>query len=899
MAVRRRGARPRLAVLLAPWRRAPLLLLRRGSVLAAVLGAAAVLAASASATPLFLSSVGSAALHRQLEKGCLDDSVPYMSAGRFGSNGGGFTLDDGSVSAVESQVRGAVRGVPHVRPTVETMVASQLVGLGTGRVEPFDERLVSRTGFLDHVHLLERAGGSGIYLTDGAARYLGGVHAGDRVTLSLEDRKARVRVAGIYHNLANEDPVQYWCPEQSLIYPPGYGALYTPPMIILADHDAFRSLQRTLRNRTVLAFELPPTSYDLTVEQAREIDTAVREQVAPLLGGTLQGQVFFGDAVTLRPNLGHLIDRSVGTSRAVQDAVGPAAVAGALVALLLVGAAGSYWADRRRQEVRLLAARGVGPAALGLKAALEMGPPAIAGGAAGLVVAYLLVESVGPSGALGAGALRFAVIVAALAVLAGIVLLGAAAAMRARRVDDVARGRGRPGRALARIPWELAALAAAAWAVHRLASAGATHRDVAGIAHVDLLAIAFPLLFLAGAVGLAGRIAYLVLRALRRRGQGGPPAWYLAGRRLAAAPHVALVMLVAAALPIGALVYSSTVTHSVSATLRAKVSTFAGSDVTAELLARQPVPPALAGRATTIARSDDESLGPFVGGLPVDVMGVDRATFAKGAFWVDGLGGGRSLSGLLASLAPGPRGAPLPALLVGVPDWAPSTLTQSDRGARKQVQLRVTARLAAFPGLHGRPLIVVDRAALERLTHDIGYAIWLKGDPTRVLAALRAGGVDPLYVVDRDAVLDASSFLALTWTFGFLEVIAVLTGCIAIGGLLLYLESRTRSRVTSYVLARRMGLRRRAHFGSLTAELGLLLGAGLVIGAGLALLAAWVVHGRLDVAPTLQPRPLMPVPVAAVGTVAAAVAAVAVLGALGAQLSADRVRPAEVMRFDG
>jgi putative ABC transport system permease protein len=127
----------------------------------------------------------------------------------------------------------------------------------------------------------------------------------------------------------------------------------------------------------------------------------------------------------------------------------------------------------------------------------------------------------------------------------------------------------------------------------------------------------------------------------------------------------------------------------------------------------------------------------------------------------------------------------------------------------------------------------------------------------------------------------------------------VLTGLIAVGGLLLYLESRTRARVASYVLSRRMGLRRRSHLASLGAELGVLLGAGLLVGAGLAVAAAYAVHGRLDVAPALAPGPLMPVPIAALVGVAGAVLVVGALGATGAQVSADRVRPAEVMRFDG
>ncbi|MGH9118732.1 MAG: hypothetical protein ACRD0A_12895, partial [Acidimicrobiales bacterium] len=49
----------------APWRRAPLLLLRRPIVLASAAGACLVLAASMAAVPLLLSSSGTAALERQ------------------------------------------------------------------------------------------------------------------------------------------------------------------------------------------------------------------------------------------------------------------------------------------------------------------------------------------------------------------------------------------------------------------------------------------------------------------------------------------------------------------------------------------------------------------------------------------------------------------------------------------------------------------------------------------------------------------------------------------------------------------------------------------------------------------------------------------------------------------
>jgi hypothetical protein len=50
----------------APWRQAPRLLLRRPAVLAAIAGTCALLAIAAASGPLFLSSVGAAALQRRV-----------------------------------------------------------------------------------------------------------------------------------------------------------------------------------------------------------------------------------------------------------------------------------------------------------------------------------------------------------------------------------------------------------------------------------------------------------------------------------------------------------------------------------------------------------------------------------------------------------------------------------------------------------------------------------------------------------------------------------------------------------------------------------------------------------------------------------------------------------------
>src|SRR3954447_26453639 len=121
---------------------------------------------------------------------------------------------------------------------------------------------------------------------------------------------------------------------------------------------------------------------------------------------------------------------------------------------------------------------------------------------------------------------------------------------------------------------------------------------------------------------------------------------------------------------------------------------------------------------------------------------------------------------------------------------------------------------------------------------------------------------------------------------------------IAVGGVLLYLEARSRSRVAGYVLARRLGLTRAAHLRSLLVELGGVAAVGLVLGGLLAAAAGAGVYRRLDVDPVRPPTPLLDVPGTAIVLTAVAAAAVAALAAGHTQRAADRADPAAVLRED-
>ena len=197
-------------------------------------------------------------------------------------------------------------------------------------------------------------------------------------------------------------------------------------------------------------------------------------------------------------------------------------------------------------------------------------------------------------------------------------------------------------------------------------------------------------------------------------------------------------------------------------------------------------------------------------------------------------------------------------------------------------------------------MLIVDRSRLGTVDRFAGSLseMWSRDtSPDRARDAVTAQGARIYLITSQDTVFEVANFLGVSWTFGYLTALAALVGLVAIGGLLLYLETRQRTRTASYALGRRMGLTRATHLRSLLAELGVLLGLAWAIGAGLAWAAVLLVYHRLDIDPTRPPTPLLTVPVLAFAGSAVAVAVVVVLAALYAQRSADRADVSEVLRL--
>ena len=442
------------------------------------------------------------------------------------------------------------------------------------------------------------------------------------------------------------------------------------------------------------------------------------------------------------------------------------------------------------------------------------------------------------------------------------------------------------------MPWEVLLLAGAGGTYAALRGADAV-TVVQNVAQVNLLVVVFPLLFILGGSVLAVRLLTLLLPVLSARATRLPAAWYLAARRLTAARVAAVVLLAAAAAPVAIAVYAGGLTAGSERTLDAKAKVFTGAAISVETtgqLARS----AATDRLGTLVRR--YSYG-TVGETKVAFLAVDPATLPGTAYWRDEFAG-RSLPALLSALAGPATGGRLPAIVVDPRrELGP---TADVRLGTSTARVATAATAALFPGRRlPYPMIVVAVGRLGPVDPHAGSfdELWTNGPAGPAEAQVLAQDQLIFDTIDQAQVFDAADYLGVTWTFGYLTALAGLVGLVSVGALLLYVETRQRTRVAAYALGRRMGLSRATHLRSLLAELGLLLGLAYAVGVGLSRVALGLVHGRLDVDPSRPPTPLLVLPVGVLVGAAVAVAAVAGLTALHAQRVADRTPPAETLRL--
>jgi putative ABC transport system permease protein len=860
------------ALLSRPWTRAPLLLLRRPSVFLAIVGAVAVLTVAAASGLLFLSTLNTASLQAQAADDCPEYSLPAATTNVRGD-----------------QVQQATRTGAQAF-TATGLPAPYSVQVGSTHVQDSLVHLVSLPGALQHVHKLtpEPATAGGAWIPDVFAKQVG-THAGGTITTRSG---APIRVAGIYQDLA---PSPF-----TISHLPRFFCTWKNQIVATAAADA--AIAQTPVNLRQGAFLI---SDEQTVARASDGEVTL-SWYAPLphdttpLSGYERGQRQARQAaaavetklavpVTVDDRLQKKIDIANHAQDGVSGSVIPIDLAGVVVAGLLVGGAGVFWATHRSREIRLLVARGIGPGPLGTKAVLETAPAALVGLGAGFAGAYFLVRQLAPAPMFSPGAPLRAFLAGLGAVVAGLLVIGVIGALSGRdKVIGARRGR------LRFVPWELGLLAIAVW-LGLLIRSGSGVTVKGPVVHVDPLLFLFPILGSVAVLLLLGRLIAAVLPALgRRAGSSGRlgRAGYFALRRIAGSRLVAVGLVVGTALPCCLLTYGSTVTTGVSDEITAKYRTNLGAENVLMVIGLNNRSIDTHGQGSLVSAYQSEPRLP--GGTESYLLAIDPQTFAQFALMT---GEQRADA---AKLHPVPNDRPVPAILVNAPagtDAGSVTIRNST------LPLEVVATSSVFPGLRNgfRPMVVIDRSAIPRIDPgaDIANQLWTSDAHLgSALALLQNDGLTMLGKLTTDVAIGSTGLLPVTWIFDYLRALAILIGVVAIAGLVFALAARTRRRTVSYVMSRRMGLGKAAHLRSLLIELALVVGFGWLAGSGVGAGAFGFIYRSLDVYPDLPPPASFGVPTATlIGTLLTTAVVVAVAAA-STHLLAERARPADILRLE-
>ncbi|MEU5265188.1 FtsX-like permease family protein [Amycolatopsis sp. NPDC021455] len=856
-----------------PWRAAPraalsspltLIVAAVTSLLACFLGTAAVLQASAA---------GGAAVAYQTGITCPDSYGPMFGKGNM-----------------------PVRDIPAVTGAIQrhaaahgfsTPVVSQYTHVLRGVEFNGDPHYKVRFGYRDQAGLDNLALRQG---TRAPGLWLGNVvadaeHIGVGTKPSLQGVPLPP-VTGIYRDLLDPPP-RWWCSQQS-------GAVVDRLADDPVDSTVFATDRKTFDD-TVQAIGLPVLEFfhvsfyepaPTTLSAAEDLVRRSRDLVADVRADlTAQGlgSLVAADVPTF--------ERSAVIARQAQDnvfvSILPLALISVLVGCAGLGTVALQWYQRRHAQLRLLSARGSGPAALGGLAVAELGLPILLGGAAGAVAARVLLGVYGPPGAPDPAAVLRAGVVAAVTLVVSLTLLALVVAVRAHREFELGRVRRRGNRVrlLAYFPWELATAGMAWLGWTRLARYGTASRLGNPLPQVDPLALTYPV-FVVLTVGLlTARLAWLALHASHRARFWSRPALQLAIRRLAGARAPVTGVLVIGTLSIGTLATGIGIARGQEEALDTKSAIFVGSNTRLDTdspigMGDIAMPASLAGTSTVV--------GELTGTGSV-VLVVDPATFARGAA-VDRVPGG-DLPELLRKISqPDPRGTPV--IRVG------HTAKQTGELPGGLPDAVVAGDLPVFPMIGTSPGYVVSRAVLGRAQLD-GVPKWsvLTTSPmAEATAALRAAGVFIPNRVSRESALDGLPFFVVSWTFSFVALLGAVLGVVAVLALLVAVEVRRRQNALAGALVLRMGMRPRTLLASHLMELGALSGLAIAVGVVCGVSVAGLSVPRFDPATFLAPRSELPDPLPFVLTVLAVGVLVVGLAGWIAVRSVRTARTAELIR---
>lgn len=836
---------------------------------------------------MFVSSATSGVLAADLRQGCAADAglrltrLAAVATPPDGSRrlGPGVDVDE-ATRALDR----AVQDVAGLAPPIVTLEgATALVESPNSSGENDIVQLASRTGFRRQVDVVSMGDQRGIWLPDTVADAVG-ARPGTVVGLVVQGgARTEVPVEAVFRDLSRVDRPPYWCSMER-----SFEEFHnlTPPPLALMDQDLLLEAAGAHGIHPTASWEYSPVADGWTLDRA-ERGVAVLSNVLASAGND---QLPLGRLLGRGPGNVDIVSSVNHARRAaaiVEAAAGPVSLAAGGVALLMLVLAARGWVEQRRRELVVLALRGAGAPLLCAKGVLELAPPIVLGAVVGTAAAWLTVRALGPSELIARAAIESGLISVAVAVACALVAVAGTVASASRRiaVDHLDAA---PQRA---IRWEPVALALAAAAFYELQSGGA-RRD----AQVDSFVLLFPVLLLAGAGGLLARLVVLSLPS--ERASRLPVAWWLALRRLVARRRQVIPVVTAATVSMGVVIFASTTTQSFAATIDAKALLGPGAEQVLLVEAAQPLPEQspLRGRSTYVPRATEASVL-REGHARADVVGVDPATFAQGAYW-DASFAGRSLESLLEELSPS-SGSPAPAIAVGEGLPRRFSLTLQADGDRIQVPVRVVARPSAFPGLgrnSSRPLVVVPADVLTETKADAAVELWIDSrDPDAVRQAREAG----LNVLSAFAARDRLQYGDLqpqVWALSYLRVIGLSAGAIALSGIGVYFATNARRRQIGAAIAREVGLSRAGSVLAIAVEVVVMLGSGLIGGTVLSRVAAGLLRPHLDPLPQAPPSPVLRFDLSAVVMCAMAVSIVAVVVSAAIERRARRLSLPELLR---
>jgi hypothetical protein len=670
------------------WTRAPLVLRGHPGILIALLVGCLLLSLSAAAYPLFLSGSVSRLLAEEIAApltGRYGAGITYVTRNFAVATevGGG---DGRLLEARDAAFAELMEPSPYLASPDETLLGPTVSVRNSRHPRRVREvRLFSGDRAPANVRILE-GDGDGVLIPDLIARGLR-VGVGDMLLLGHQGReRASVIVGGVYRTLVSEPPRSYWAPWHGDIYP--LSALACPqdcpipPQFLILDREQMLELSSARgvgRGRISAAWQAPVRHLEtLTIDdadrmrsffnRARARASDPSRRIGSILGCCPPGRFYLAKpSIEFTSGIGRVHD--LARSR-INSLAGPGRVlqiAGILVAIAVLAGTGVFSVGARRTEFRLLAARGMRPLLIALKAGLEAIIPAVGGAIIGFGLAHLLVEVV-TSGAPVAPTARSDAVMAGM-VAAGVAVIALAVVTPVASASQEA-GPGRRSLSVS-VPWEAVILAFALLAGLKLPAGLASTQGTSAAPPAGPLLLLFPLAFVGGLAALGARGFRVACRWLKARNSERRKDWYLAVHRLASASSLSVFLVAGAGLCLGTFVQARAVVGSLETTVDAKAKVFVGSDLQAWVPPDVSPPEEIPYPITRVGRARQAGTG-HPGGVVFDLLTVDSDTFATAAFWHDGFSE-RSLEDLMADLEQGRRGQ-LPVVVAAGEGFDPTRL---------------------------------------------------------------------------------------------------------------------------------------------------------------------------------------------------------------------------------